>query len=124
MTRTLALSFSASAVVTALTLLVFSNSSADEKKEDLASENEQQTAFAAQDVRERESALAFARSRGLDLSKAVESETGLWSVIIKEGQGPFAMPENTVTAHCTGWLADGTKFWSSHDGKARFQKVA
>ena len=38
------------------------------------------------------------------------------NLIIEEGQGPLAGPENTVTAHCTGWLADGTKFWSSHDG--------
>ncbi len=108
MMRKPAFSFAASAVVTALTLLVFSNAAAAE-----------QTAFAAQDARERESALAFAKSRGLDLSKAVESETGLWSVIIEEGQGPLATPDNTVTAHCTGWLADGTKFWSSHDGEGK-----
>jgi FKBP-type peptidyl-prolyl cis-trans isomerase len=76
----------------------------------------EETEFAAQDARERETALAFAKSRGLDLSKAVESETGLWSLIVDVGQGPFATSENTVDAHCTGWLADGTKFWSSHDG--------
>ena len=72
--------------------------------------------FAAQDARERETALAFAESRGLDLAKAVESETGLWSLVVDEGQGALATAENTVIAHCTGWLADGTKFWSSHDG--------
>ncbi len=75
-----------------------------------------QAAFAEQDERERETALAFAKSRGLDLSKAAESETGLWSLLVEEGQGPLATAENTVVAHCTGWLADGTKFWSSHDG--------
>ena len=104
-----AFSFPVSVVVTALMLIVFSNVAAEEKKE--------QTGFAAQDARERETALAFAKSRGLDLSKAVESETGLWSLAVEEGQGPLAKPENTVTAHCTGWLADGTKFWSSHDGQ-------
>ena len=72
--------------------------------------------FAAQDARERETALAFAESRGLDLAKAVESETGLWSLVVDEGEGALATSENTVIAHCTGWLADGTKFWSSHDG--------
>ena len=64
---------------------------------------EEQESAAAQDAREREAALAFAKSRGLDLSKAVESETGLWSLVIEEGEGPTAKPENTVTAHCTGW---------------------
>ena len=60
--------------------------------------------------------MAFAKSRGLDVSKGVDSETGLWSVVIDEGEGPLATAKNTITAHCTGWLADGTKFWSSHDG--------
>lgn len=73
--------------------------------------------FAAQDARERETALAFAESRGLDLAKAVESETGLWSLVVEEGEGALATSENTVIAHCTGWLADGSKFWSSHDGE-------
>jgi len=103
--------FLASAVVTALALVGGSPATAEE--------TDQETAFAAQDAREREAALAFAKSRGLDLAKAVESETGLWSLVIDEGQGPSAKPENTVTAHCTGWLADGTKFWSSHDGQGK-----
>ncbi len=103
--------------MTALTLIVFSDAAVAEEKDDRAPETGQQTAIAAQDAREREAALAFANSRGLDLSQAVESETGLWSLAVEVGQGPLAKPENTVTAHCTGWLADGTKFWSSHDGE-------
>jgi len=78
---------------------------------------DRQAGFAEQDTREREAALAFAESRGLDLSKAVDSDSGLWSLVIDAGEGPLATSENTVTAHCTGWLADGTKFWSSHDGE-------
>ena len=77
---------------------------------------DQQSTFAEQDAREREAALVFAKGRGLDLSKAVESESGLWSLVVEQGEGPLAKSENTVIAHCTGWLADGTKFWSSHDG--------
>jgi FKBP-type peptidyl-prolyl cis-trans isomerase len=73
--------------------------------------------FDLQDAREYASAMAFAESRGLDISKGVESRSGLWSIVIEEGEGPLARAENTVTAHTTGWLADGTKFWSSHDGK-------
>jgi len=77
---------------------------------------ETDSALAEQDAKEHESAIEFAASRGLDVSKAVESDSGLWSLVIEEGQGPLAKPGDTVTAHCTGWLADGTKFWSSHDG--------
>jgi len=95
----------ASLVLTVITLLVSSSAVASD------------AAFAEQDAREREAALAFAESRGLELSRAVESESGLWSLAIDEGEGPLAKTENTVTAHCTGWLADGTKFWSSHDGR-------
>jgi len=94
-------------ILTALSLVVVSNASAEETD----------AAFAAQDAKERKTALAFADSRGLDLSKGVDSKTGLWSLVIDEGEGPLAKSENTVTAHCTGWLADGTKFWSSHDGE-------
>jgi FKBP-type peptidyl-prolyl cis-trans isomerase len=96
-------------VISALTLAVPSSATAVE----------QDAAFAAQDAQEREAALAFAKSRGLDLSKAVESESGLWSLVIDEGEGPLAKADDTVTAHCTGWLADGTKFWSSHDGQGK-----
>jgi peptidylprolyl isomerase len=32
------------------------------------------------------------------------------------GQGPAAKAGQTVTCHATGWLTDGTQFWSSHDG--------
>ena len=85
----------------------------------IAAEDDPQAILAAQDASQRASALAFAESRGLDLSKAVESASGLWSLIVEEGQGPPARAENTVTAHCTGWIADGTKFWSSHDGENR-----
>ena len=109
-----ALSFPVCVIVAALMLIAFSSAVAEESQ---AMETGQQTAFEAQDATERETALSFAKSRGLDLSKAVESETGLWSLIVDEGQGPLAKRENTVTAHCTGWLADGTKFWSSHDGQ-------
>ena len=107
MNRKSTLSVAILIIMTVLSLVVASNSSAEETD----------AAFAAQDAKERESALAFAESRGLDVSKGVDSKTGLWSLVIDEGEGPLAKPENTVTAHCTGWLADGTKFWSSHDGQ-------
>jgi FKBP-type peptidyl-prolyl cis-trans isomerase len=73
-------------------------------------------AFALQDAREWASAMAFIESRGLDISTGVESSSGLWRLVIDKGEGPLARASNTVTVHATGWLADGTKFWSSHDG--------
>lgn len=84
-----------------------------------AAEDDVQGASAAQDAREREAALAFAADRGLDISKGVESGSGLWSLVIEEGEGAAATAESSITAHCTGWLADGTKFWSSRDGENR-----
>ena len=73
--------------------------------------------FAAQDAEERKAALAFAESRGLDPASAVESESGLLTFTIEEGEGALVTADDTVKAHCTGWLADGTKFWSSYDGE-------
>lgn len=72
--------------------------------------------YALQDAREWASAMAFVESRGLDITKGVESRTGLWRLVIEEGEGPLATANDTVTVHATGWLADGTRFWSSHDG--------
>lgn len=74
---------------------------------------------ALQDAREWASAMAFVEGRGLDISKGIESRTGLWRLVIEPGEGPLARAGNTVTAHATGWLADGTKFWSSHDGEGQ-----
>ena len=107
-------SFYASVVMATLLFIPISSLVAAETEQEKSTG---QTDFAAQDAREREAALAFAKSRGLDLTNAVESKTGVWSLTIDEGQGPLAALDNTVTAHCTGWLADGTKFWSSHDGQ-------
>jgi len=84
-----------------------------------AAEDDPAALRAAQDTREREMALAFAESRGLELSNAVEHESGLWSLVIEEGEGANPTAQNSIEAHCTGWLADGKKFWSSHDGADR-----
>jgi FKBP-type peptidyl-prolyl cis-trans isomerase FkpA len=32
------------------------------------------------------------------------------------GAGPEVQAGQSVTCHATGWLTDGKKFWSSHDG--------
>lgn len=69
-----------------------------------------------QDIREWASAMAFVESRGLDISKGIESKSGVWRIVIEEGDGALVRKKDTVMAHATGWLADGTKFWSSLEG--------
>ena len=48
--------------------------------------------------------------------KATATESGLKYYDITMGEGASPEPTGTVTLHCTGRLADGTKFYSSHDG--------
>lgn len=43
------------------------------------------------------------------------TESGLMYVVLNEGTGPSPKPSDTIVAHYTGWLLDGTKFDSSHD---------
>ncbi len=43
------------------------------------------------------------------------ADNGLKIEDIKVGDGPEAKKGDTVRAHYTGWLKDGTKFDSSHD---------
>ena len=45
--------------------------------------------------------------------------SGVWYQDLVVGQGPAVKAGQTVTCHATGWLEDGTKFWSSHDGANR-----
>ncbi|HKJ17397.1 MAG TPA: FKBP-type peptidyl-prolyl cis-trans isomerase [Xanthomonadales bacterium] len=99
--------FRNSAFVFAFILLLTSNTLADQTDPE----------FAMQDVREFVEAMGFVESRGLDISKGIESSSGLWRIVIEEGEGPKPRSRNSVTVHTTGWLADGTKFWSSHDGE-------
>jgi len=48
-------------------------------------------------------------------SGPVTTESGLQYVELVKGTGREAELGDTATVHYTGWLADGTKFDSSHD---------
>lgn len=55
------------------------------------------------------------QSMNVDLSGARQTESGLWIVPIKEGNGPSPEPTDNVEVHYTGWLVTGYKFDSSVD---------
>ncbi len=50
----------------------------------------------------------------------ITTPSGLQYVVLKPGTGPKPEPGQTVTAHYTGWLTNGTKFDSSVDRKQPF----
>lgn len=53
----------------------------------------------------------------------VTTPSGLKYWVLREGDGPTPAPGETVSVHYTGWLADGTKFDSSHDRGRPLQMV-
>lgn len=58
-------------------------------------------AYALQDAREWASAMHFVESRGLDISKGVESRTGVWSLVIEECYGPGGNPGANIPPNAT-----------------------
>lgn len=56
----------------------------------------------------------------MDLENAVETDSGLKYVDIKEGEGESPTPGQTVTVHYTGTLENGKKFDSSRDRNKPF----
>lgn len=57
----------------------------------------------------------FAPSLGVNLDASTRTESGLYYQDLQLGGGTVARAGFKVTAHYTGWLADGTKFDSSVD---------
>jgi peptidyl-prolyl cis-trans isomerase A (cyclophilin A) len=62
-----------------------------------------------------EEAMKLIKTRGGDPTKGSSTPSGLWQVDVTPGTGATPQQTGTVTLHCTGWLADGTKFYSSLD---------
>ncbi|MBZ0154252.1 MAG: FKBP-type peptidyl-prolyl cis-trans isomerase [Planctomycetes bacterium] len=52
--------------------------------------------------------------RPCDPAKIVKTQTGLQYEVIAQGEGDSPKATDTVVAHYTGWLTDGTVFDSSH----------
>lgn len=62
-----------------------------------------------------EVAQEYAPTLGVDLSQMTRSGSGLYMQDLQEGTGDPIVMGDTVRAHYTGWLPDGTQFDSSHD---------
>jgi len=52
-------------------------------------------------------------------ANAQTTASGLKVIIEKAGEGPAIKTGDNVTLHCTGYLLNGTKFWSSLDGQGQ-----
>jgi FKBP-type peptidyl-prolyl cis-trans isomerase len=59
--------------------------------------------------------LAYASALNVKLDSAELRPSGLYVHDLVVGTGPVADSMSTAEVHYTGWLADGTKFDSSHD---------
>lgn len=60
-----------------------------------------------------EKAKAFVAGRGVDTSGGKFTDSGLWILHVKEGTGASPVHSDSVNAHYSGWLTDGTEFDSS-----------
>jgi len=63
----------------------------------------------------------LAATLGVDLANAVRTDEGLEYIVRQEGTGAKPTAGQTITAHYTGYLLDGTKFDSSVDRGQPFQ---
>ncbi len=59
----------------------------------------------------------FVKSKDVDVSKGQKSDTGVWTCDVKAGDGEQPKMTDVVKVHCTGYLSDGKKFYSSHDAQ-------
>lgn len=90
--------------------------------EDLAAVRERMASAAANAAKQRMAAASaataegvrFVGSQGHDVEQGSHSDSGLWTFDEVKGSGAFPRPDDPVTIHYTGWLADGTQFDTSH----------
>jgi FKBP-type peptidyl-prolyl cis-trans isomerase FkpA len=65
--------------------------------------------------------LTFAPTLNAKLDSTERRPSGLYVHDLVVGTGPVADSMSTAEVHYTGWLADGTKFQSSHDRQETFR---
>lgn len=65
----------------------------------------------------------FAPELGVDLAAMEATESGLYILDVREGEGEEAVSGDAVVVHYTGWLPNGMKFDSSRDRAEPFTFV-
>ncbi|HET6342056.1 MAG TPA: FKBP-type peptidyl-prolyl cis-trans isomerase [Gemmatimonadota bacterium] len=65
----------------------------------------------------------YASELGVDLGAMEVTESGLYILDVREGEGEEAVSGDTVVVHYTGWLPNGMKFDSSRDRAEPFSFV-
>jgi cyclophilin family peptidyl-prolyl cis-trans isomerase len=79
-------------------------------------------ACAHQEAARQAAVAAFRTQFEADRARAVHTPTGLEYIVLAPGSGDPPKPGDTISAHCTGYLAkDGTRFWSTHDRREPFR---
>ncbi len=73
------------------------------------------------DKKEADQKAEIAKTLGIDLAGLVKEDTGLAYVVREEGTGEKPTNGQTISAHYTGYLLDGTKFDSSVDRGTPFE---
>jgi len=53
----------------------------------------------------------------------IKTNSGLQYVVLNQGSGAVAQPGKFVSVHCTGWLTDGKKFYSTKDTNQPYEFV-
>lgn len=75
-----------------------------------------------QEAARQAAAAAFRAQIDADRAHAVRSPSGLEYIVLEPGSGDPPKPGDTISAHCTGYLAkDGTRFWSTYDQREPFR---
>jgi len=88
-----------------------SSNSADEPQQPQATPAVQ----AQEDVGPAPTEVAFAEELAVDLEAMSLQESGLYILVLQEGEGPEAVPDDEMGVHYTVWFADGSKLDSSFD---------
>jgi peptidylprolyl isomerase len=72
---------------------------------------------------ERAASEAFRARLAQDRARATRAPSGLLYIVVGPGSGEPPRAGDTISTHCTGFLEDGKRFWSTHDSGEPFRVV-
>jgi cyclophilin family peptidyl-prolyl cis-trans isomerase len=104
------------------------SAASQEKVEELKSQLPEIEAAAAAEAEAAAQAKAAKAARFNELyekakAEGTETESGVVIYDVTEGTGPMPTEGQMVTVHTTGWMTDGTQFYSTHDGGKPIQNL-